>query len=152
MNSLAVRWLESYASRAQYAPETIQALKRTNFTMALQSFALTILFWLPAETFLRPTTPPDSRWLSLSLGGVFEVWDIAFLLGAIFLVVATSSLTFVSQAHSFLCLCWLTLGIVWVVGGFMAAPTYLFGAGIFALFIAAQHGALIWVWKAEGVE
>lgn len=151
MNSLIVKWLDSYAARNQFSPETIQALKRQNFTMALQSLALTLLFWLPNETFMRPVTPPDSRWISLSWGW-FELWDVAFLIGAVLLLFATSSLTWISQAHAYLGICWFTLGLVWVIGGLMVAPTYLFGAGIFALFIAAQHGALIWVWKAEGVE
>lgn len=151
MNSLVIRWLDSFASRSQFSPETIQSLKRANVTLALQSIALTLLFWLPSEAFMRPVTPPDSRWISLSFGW-FEVWDVAFLIGAAALLLATSSLTGVSYAHAYLGVCWFLLGTVWVIGGLMVAPTYLFGAGVFALFIAAQHGSLIWVWKAEGVE
>lgn len=150
MHSLLVKWLDGFAERSRFAPETIKAMKKVNIVMAFQGIVLSMLFWSPASTFLRPTSPPDSYWLSLSYGS-WEVWDFAFIISAILLLVATSTLTWVSQAHMFMALCWASLGILWIVGGILAAPTYLFGTGVFAVFIASQHAAQVQVWRAEGV-
>lgn len=150
MKSLIGRWVDGYVDRVEYEPETIKSLKQVNFGMALQALMLSVLFWGPSSAFLRPTTPPDSIWLSLSYGN-FEVWDFAFPIGTFMLLLATVTLSGMARAHLFMALCWLTLGALWIIGGWIAAPSYLFVAGIFALFIASQHASIIRAWRAEGV-
>lgn len=131
--------------------ETIESLKTMNYVMAVQSLVLAGLFWGPPQTFLRPTTPPDAQWLSLQFMGL-EVWDFGFAIGGIYLIVATLRLRGIYKAHVFMGVWWFLLGFLWVVGGIFNAPSYLFGTGLFALFIAAGHVAIIRAWRAEGVQ
>lgn len=151
MQTLLTRWIDGFAERSRYAPETIRAMKKVNYLMAFQGIALSMLFWGPSSAFMRPMTPPESPWLSLSYGG-FEVWDFAFIIASVLLMVATSSLSWVGRAHMLMAACWGLLGVLWIIGGILAAPTYLFGTGVFSLFIASQHAAQVAAWRAEGVE
>lgn len=132
--------------------DSINALRRVNRNMVMQSAVLSLLFLSPASVFLRPMTPPDHRLLSLTIVGSFEAWDLVFPLATLFLWYATWSLKRMTMAHIVMAVAWLALGILWVVGGIQNAPSYLFGTGIFALFISAQHLSLIGVWRAEGVD
>lgn len=152
MKSFVAEWVEGYATRIQYIPETIKSLRIVNNLMSVQSFVIAVLFWGPSSVFMRPTTPPDDTWLSLAFwGSGIEIWDFAFVIGAILLLLSTAALQWVGAAHGFLSVTWALLGTLWVIGGMFVAPSYLFGAGVFALFISAQHASMIRIWKAEGV-
>ena len=139
-----------YAKMKEIDVESVSALKSMNYLMALQAAVIGLFFLGPADFFLRPTSPPDDLWLTLTYFGV-EVWDILFPLGAIILVVCTAILRRVSMAHGFLALVWGVLGVVWSIGGVMNSPTHYFGVGIISIFISALHISIIRLWRAEGV-
>ena len=144
------RVIIEYAKMKEIDVESVSALKSMNYLMALQAAVIGLFFLGPADFFLRPTSPPDDLWLTLTYFGV-EVWDILFPLGAIILVVCTAILRRVSMAHGFLALVWGVLGVVWSIGGVMNSPTHYFGVGIISIFISALHISIIRLWRAEGV-
>lgn len=143
-------WLKEYASNNTAQSPNVTALKALNFLMAIQTAVVGILLLGPGELFLQPSSPPDQWWLS-PVVGAFEVWEIVFILGSIFMAIATSALKWVIPAHAFLAICWLGFGLVWTIGGILNSPSYLFGVGILGIFIALQHVGLIGVWRAEGI-
>ena len=88
----------------------------------------------------------------MAFGPRFEVWDVLFLLATLALVRSTVRLRKMTLSHSFTAAVWGTLGVLWIVGSQIGdAPGYLFGAGLFAFFIASQHIAILNIWRAEGV-
>lgn len=133
--------------------ETIRALRGFNIITILQASVMFILFIGSTDGFLRPTTPPDPWWISLGLGPRFELWDVLFPLVAVTIAYATWKLKWMTIAHTFSATIWGLLGSLWIIGSYASDMSdYLFGAGLFAIFIAAQHISLVAVWRAEGVE
>ena len=145
------RVIIEYAKMKEIDVESLSALKSMNYLMALQAAVIGFFFLGPANFFLRPTSPPDDLWLTLTYFGV-ELWDILFPLGAIILVVCTAILRRVSMAHGFLALVWGVLGVVWSIGGVINSPSHYFGVGIISIFISALHISIIRLWRAEGVD
>ena len=144
------RVIIEYAKMREIDVESLSALKSMNYIMALQAAAIGLVFLGPNDFFLRPTSPPDDSWITLTYLGV-ELWDVLFPLGAIILVVCTAILRRVSMAHGLLALIWGTLGVVWSIGGVINSPTHYFGVGIISIFISALHISIIRLWRAEGV-
>lgn len=132
--------------------ETIRMLRKFNVITILQTLVMFFLFIGPSDAFLRPTTPPDPWWISLAFGPRFEVWDVLFPLAALTLIHSTVRLRRMTLSHSFTAAVWGALGFLWLAGSQIGdAPGYLFGAGLFAFFIASQHIAILNIWRAEGV-
>lgn len=132
--------------------KTITMLRMFNFVTILQLVVMALLFIGPAGRFMRPTTPPDPWWLSLTFSPGFELWDLLFVVAAGLLVYSTIKLRWVVFSHLFAAVSWGLLGLLWVLGFYVTDPPgYLLGAGLFAIFIASQHVAIAGVWKAEGV-
>ena len=144
------RVIIEYAKMKEIDVESLSALKSMNYLMALQAAVIGFFFLGPGGFFLRPTSPPDDWWLTLTYLGV-ELWDLLFPLGAIILVVCTAILRRMTMAHGLMALVWGLLGVVWSIGGVMNSPTYYFGVGIISIFISALHISIIRLWRAEGV-
>lgn len=130
--------------------ESVSALKSINYLMALQAAVIGFFFLGPNDFFLRPTSPPDEPWLTLTYFGV-ELWDVLFPLGAIILVVCTAILRRITIAHGFMALVWGMLGVAWSIGGVVNSPSHYFGVGIIGIFVSALHISIIRLWRAEGV-
>ena len=133
--------------------ETVRALRGFNIITILQAVVMTLLFAGPTDSFLRPTTPPDPLWVSLAFGEHLEIWDLAFPAVAIMILFSTVKLKLMTLSHGLSASVWGTLGGLWVAGSMLTeGPSYLFGAGLFALFIASQHISLVGIWRSEGVD
>lgn len=131
---------------------TIIALRGFNIITILQALMMTLLFAGPVDSFLRPSTPPDPIWLSLAFGEHMELWDVAFPVMAIMILYSTIRLKLMTVSHGFSAAVWGLLGGLWIVGSYLSgSPSYLLGAGLFALFIASQHISMIGIWRSEGV-
>ena len=144
------RVIIEYAKMKEIDVESLSALKSMNYLLALQAAVIGFFFLGPANFFLRPTSPPDDLWLTLTYFGV-ELWDLLFPLGAIILVVCTAILRRMTMAHGLMALVWGMLGVVWSIGGVINSPSHYFGVGIVSIFISALHISIIRLWRAEGV-
>lgn len=131
---------------------TVFTLRLFNVVAILQMLVTSLFFIRPAGGFERPTTPPDPLWLSLAFRPGSEVWDIAFLIGVALLVYSTIKLKAMTFACIYAAVAWGVLGCLWMAGHYISeSPSFLFGSGLFAVFIASQHVAIAGVWRAEGV-
>lgn len=142
-------WMRNYAEKQTFQSPSVTALKSVNLIMAIMAATVGVLMLGPNDLFLQPTTPPDDWWLSPTIG-MFDLWEILFVLGAILLMISTTLLKRIIVAHTLLGLTWFSLGLLWTIGGILNSPSYLFGVGILGIFMALQHVGLIGLWRAEG--
>lgn len=131
-------------------PENIGPMQRGSLMLAAQSLVMGLLFLGPPDNFLRPKNPPDAIWLALSMGQI-EIWDILFPLAFITVALSVYFVKYIEATHFFSALVWFVFGMIWSIGGMLDAPTYLFAAGLLAIFVSAQHFAILGIWRAEGV-
>lgn len=148
MNSIPQSVLRKFLFEFDDKPSAIPSLKRASVILAMQTGAIGALFLGPSRHFLRPENPPDSIWLALSLGP-YELWDFLFPAACVFMLLAIGLEKYIIQAHAFSSIVWITFGIIWSVGGIMVAPSYLFAAGLLAIFVATHHITVMNLWKTE---
>ena len=130
---------------------TVAALQRLGTVMAVMTIAFGGLFIGSNSMFIKPKTPPDEWWLSLTFGGV-EVWDVVFPLAGAMLFICVSKMKHVRTAHILTGSVWVALGLVWSIGGIIHSPSPFFGVGIVALFVGTIHALLAQIYFFEGVE
>lgn len=130
---------------------TVSALQRLGLVMAVMTIAFGGLFVGPNPMLVKPKTPPDEWWLSLTFGGV-ELWDVAFPLAGLMLLASVYRMKHVRAAHILTGSVWVALGLIWSIGGIIHNPSPFFGVGIMALFVGTIHALLAQIYFFEGVE
>lgn len=151
MRSRINKIIVDYTKTKELDVESLYALKALNYLLAIQSAVIGFFFWGPNVYFLRPISPPDSAWLSMSMFGI-EIWDILFPIGVFLIVFSTALLKRVKFSHAYMAVVWGSLGMLWSIAGLIDAPSHLFGVGILSIFLSALHISVIRLWDAEGVE
>lgn len=130
---------------------TVSALQRLGLVMAVMTIAFGGLFIGSPPMLVKPKTPPDEWWLSLTFGGV-ELWDVAFPLAGLVLLASVCRMKHVRTAHILTGSVWVALGLIWSIGGIIHNPSPFFGVGIMALFVGTIHALLAQIYFFEGVE
>jgi len=144
-------WMVNIDPKDRRGDSTVSALQRLGFVMSVMTIAFGGLFIGPTSMLVKPKTPPDEWWLSLTFGGV-ELWDVIFPLAGVMLLVCVAKMKHVRTAHIITGAVWVALGLVWSIGGIMHSPSPFFGVGIMALFIGTIHALLAQIYFFEGVE
>lgn len=145
------RWLKRFADHHTGEDETVEGLKSLGHILGLNAILMGSFFFggNGLFTWLANDSVVD-LWHIDPLG--FGIWDLLFPAGGIWLIASTFLMRGVVKSHLFLALVWLVMGIVWVTYGFVFRPDYVFGIGVLAIFVSAQHLVYTRLWKAEGVD
>lgn len=144
-------WLMNFAENQRNKPTTISAMKSFSYLQALQALVMGVAFIGPSKPFASVMNADRALWYALTYKNL-EVWDIVFLLGAIFLLISTARLQRLKVAHAVMTLIWFVFGAIWVYAGIITDQSYLFGLGLLSVFIGAQHAVFIRALETEGVE
>lgn len=144
------RWLRSFADKHNGGDETLEGLKNISFLLGFNAIFIGSLFyggdpvfpWVPARDVV-------DLWHIRPFG--LGVWDVAFFIVGLWLIISTLSLRGVLRAHVFASFVWFVMGAVWVAYSLIHQPSYVFGIGVLSVFISAQHLIYAKIWKAEGV-
>ena len=145
------RWLKRFADHHAGEDETVEGLKSIGHILGFNAILMGSFFFGVDGLLSWPANRDMVDWWHMDPLG-FGIWDVLFPAGGIWLIVSTFLMKGVVKSHFFLALVWLVMGIVWVAYSFAFRPDYVFGIGVLAIFISAQHFVYTRLWKAEGVE
>lgn len=151
MTASNTAWKVNLDPDGRQGDSTVSALQRLGLVMAVMTIAFGGLFVGPNPMLIKPKTPPDEWWLSLTVGGI-ELWDVSFPVAGVVLFACVSRMKHVRTAHILTGAVWVALGLVWSVGGIIHSPSPFFGVGIMALFVGTVHILLAQIYFFEGVE
>lgn len=151
LRRIVSRWLRSFADKQNGGDETLDGLKNIGHLLGFNaifmgsfSYSSESLFsWVPQSSMI-------DLWHIRPFG--LGVWDVAFFIVGLWLIISTLWLKGVFRAHIFASVVWFVMGAVWVAYSFVYQPNYVFGIGVLSVFISAQHLIYARLWKAEGVE
>lgn len=145
------RWLRNFADHHAREDETVEGLRSISHLLGFNSVFMGTFFLTNGSLISWPSEIEMVQWWSYNPLG-FGLWDVLFPLSGILLIAATFFRRGVVKAHMLSALVWLAMGVLWVSYSFVYRPEYMFGVGVLAIFIAAQHFVYTRLWKAEGVE
>lgn len=145
------RWLKRFADHHAGEDETVAGLKSIGHILGFNAILMGTFFFGVEGLHSWPANSGVGEWWHIDPLGL-DIWDVLFPVGGTWLIVSTFLMKGIAKSHLFLALVWLVMGIVWIAYGFVFRPDYVFGIGVLAVFVSAQHFVYIRLWKAEGVE